>query len=359
MSQAQAALKKRIFQLFHLSSERSKEGHLPLATQILEMAVLKLRHGIGPSYYHTAGFWRKEIPWRDKVNHLGSAAYLKQVDVLNPVRYQKLSQNKIAEKAILGLFRIPTPRFMGYLHPVVGRCASGYPLTSCADLERLIRSEPVEKICFKLIEGWGGRGFIAARVIREDSGIKLQGLFQSEVLSLQDFCEKVLEVHRKDGRVVEEYLEQHESYKVFNPSSVNTLRLWVIRSEDQPSKTIGGYLRMGRAGSLVDNQSSGGIVAPVDLDTGILYTAMDGNPTRKMYPVHPDHGAQIEGAKLDLWKEAKELGERTLMVFPNIHFAGFDIAMGMNGPAILELNVMPDLEGAAFVNLPTAALLRQ
>jgi hypothetical protein len=67
------------------------------------------------------------------------------------------------------------------------------------------------------------------------------------------------------------------------------------------------YLRIGRAGSLVDNHYSGGIVAPIDLETGSVHAAIDGLPERDVYTCHPDHGALIEGQRIPFFSEALSL----------------------------------------------------
>ena len=104
---------------------------------------------------------------------------------------------------------------------------------------------------------------------------------------------------------------------------------------------------------MVDNQSSGGIVAPINLETGVLAAAIDGLPTRESWSSHPDTGSPIEGQKPPFFEEAKKLAERCISCFPGLSFAGVDVAVGEEGPVIIELNVSPDREGAAFTDIPT------
>jgi glutathione synthase/RimK-type ligase-like ATP-grasp enzyme len=80
-------------------------------------------------------------------------------------------------------------------------------------------------------------------------------------------------------------------------------------------------------------------------------------PTRETYPVHPDNGAAIEGRRVPCWTEAKSLAEDCVTAFPELRFAGLDIAIGVDGPVVIEMNVFPDREGAAFVDMPTATIL--
>lgn len=345
-------------QLALLTRRRSREGHLPVSSQIAEMLWLKLRRGIGPGYYHVAAFWRRDLPWAEKDGHLGAGEYLRRLAVLNPAEYRKLSQNKIAEKAILQLFGVPTPRFLGVFHPVLGRTPSGAPLRGAGDLARHLETERAARFCLKPVEGWGGMGFQALDVSRESEPITVTPLLGGRPLPLDQYVEEVLLRPDSEGWTLEEYLQQHERMRAFNPTSVNTIRLWVLRRDGERPAALGGYLRIGRAGALVDNQTSGGIIARIDPASGKLQAATNGHVDRPEYPVHPDHGATIEGETVPFWAEAVALAESTLALFPNIRFAGFDIALAPQGPVVIELNPSPDIQGAAEMQLALRSVLR-
>lgn len=337
-----------------LTLSRHREGHRHFLRQIVEMGLLFVLRGHGPGFYHMAGFWRREIPWKDKWNHLNAREYRNKVSDLNPRTYHKISQHKVAEKGVLNLFDFPSAKFLGYIHPINGFDNQGNPLTNAADLTRKIEDWNLTRICFKEEEGHSGHGFRAINIVRQNDTYYFEDLNKLGVLlSIDDFCDNVLNTTTGGGAVIETYLEQHEWYTALNESSVNTLRLWVVQFDGEYPTTRLGYLRIGRAGSLIDNQSSGGIVAPIDLDTGIIRAAIDGRATHEKFAVHPDHGAQIEGGHLPLLAESMVLAERCLACFPYLRFAGLDIAVSKNGPVVVEMNVVPDREGGAFVDIPT------
>ena len=72
-------------QLLSLSVRRSREGHLSVGAQLLDMLWLKLRRGIGPGYYHVGAFWRREVSRAHKHAHLGSREYYQRLAELNPL----------------------------------------------------------------------------------------------------------------------------------------------------------------------------------------------------------------------------------------------------------------------------------
>lgn len=358
----QKPLLQRIAQYLALMSQRAREGHLSVSKQLAEMTGLALLTGNGPGYYLTAGFYQRNISWRDKTMHLGSGAYRDRLSVLNPVSLRIFTQNKLVEKSLLTTLGFPTPRFVGVLHASLGRTASGRELRDPAQFAALIQAYRERTLVFKLLHGWAGQGFIAARV--EDlNGVphlkSLRSESNSTPIPVDAFYRTLLAEQGSAGRLIEEYFYQHPDLASFNPSSVNTCRIWVAKEKGGRGRVVLAYLRIGRGGSLVDNQSAGGIVAAIDLETGVTAAAIDGLPQRVSFKCHPDHGAPILGRSIPFWNEAKALAENCVTAFPGLQFAGTDVAIGANGPVIIELNASPDREGAAFVGIPSSLIVPQ
>src|SRR5439155_15525718 len=182
-----------------------------------------------------------------------------------------------------------------------------------------------------LIEGHSGHGFVSAQVIRAPDGLRLQPLNSGVGMTPEQFVAEVLDLRPGNPLLVEEYLLQDPAWARFNASSVNTVRPWTVFRHGQ-AITLFAYFRMGRRGSLVDNIWAGGLVASVDLSTGRLSAAHDGEPTRRTFSVHPDTGAQIEGAVLPRFHEVQELAGRCVTVFPHLNFSRLDIAISPTGP---------------------------
>lgn len=320
--------------------------------QMAEMAALYLRRGIGPGFYQLAGFWRRDVPFRDMLRYMNAREYARAVDRLNNPAYQKLSQSKVVEKAILRLYGIPATRLLGVLAPgPAGRSVTGDPLQTLEDLHAFLTAIAPRRICFKANEGWGGSAFRAISATMENGTVVIRDLQDGSLLQLPEFYQS-LGLTKKRIRVIEEMMEQHPALAAFNPSSVNTMRLWVI-DHGQGPRTRLAYLRIGRAEALVDNHTSGGILAPIDMTTARLGPATDGTAAHRLFSTHPDNGASIEGVTLPLFEDAKLLAERCLAVFPHINFAGIDVAMTPDGPVIVEMNVVPDMVGSARVGIPT------
>jgi Sugar-transfer associated ATP-grasp len=321
------------------------------------MAALRVLRGVGPGYYHMAGFWRRNLSWDDKAGQLSLREHRRVLDSLNPANYRKLSQNKIAEKAILSLFSLPTPRFLGRLAKDNGMDYLGRPLHTASELATLIRTENVDRLVFKEIEGWGGKGVKIAK-LRLSGEILCAPINREDYGPLPEFCESVLGLSGGGDWLVEEYFKQHSVMAQLNPTSVNTVRIWILERSATESVVVTAHARIGRGNMIIDNASSGGIVVPIDLSTGVLRAARDADADWQLYPRHPDHGAPIQGIALPYWNHVQSMAKRALGVFPHLHFAGLDVAIGEAGPVILELNVCPDRRAAAFTDCPTARLLK-
>lgn len=347
----------KLSQIIRMSRRRAGEGELGVSRQLAEMAALRLLHGVGPLYYQMAGFWRRGLSWRDKTSQLSAREYRRRIDLLNPPTYRKLSQNKIPEKAILALFGIPTSRFLGRLQARVGCEPDGRPLKGAADLGRFVAARGHDRLVFKPVEGWGGKGVhIPGIEYGPAVGFREPGI--DGLLNVEEYCTRVLELHKGTDWIVEEYFVQHPVVSALNPSSVNTIRIWVLDRADRGHEVLAAILRIGRAGMVVDNTSSGGIAAPIDLERGRLGPARDLLPEYNVYVDHPDHGARIEGVVLPFWGDVRQLAIRALAAFPGLRFAGLDVSIGPNGPVVQELNVSPDREHAVITGSPTAVLLK-
>ena len=332
-----------------LRNNNSGLAYLPFWRQLLEMAALFLIRGIGPGYYLQARWWRTAVPFSDKWDHVNKKEYNAFIDRWNLPGYQKSSQHKVIEKAILQLTSVPTPEFIGFLHPQRGACADGTPLRGLADLEALCRRLMGQKVCFKLVEGYGGAGFAAFEIGEADGRPVFVHPVTAVVTPVADWHARIEK--NADGYIVEHYLVQHPVLSGIHANSVNTLRIWLYQARGE-CRIAGAFLRVGRKGSMVDNTSGGGIFCPVDLATGVISHAANAKNPLDTMTAHPDTGGQISGVQLPYWKECQDVAMRALQAFPHVNIAGVDVAIATDGPRMIELNVRPDQSGCARLTLP-------
>ena len=256
------------------------------------------------------------------------------------------------------MFNVPSSKFLGWLHPQHGRDCFGKPLRSASDITRLLQENNVDQFCIKALEGWGGSQFQAVACSRGVKGMYISPIFSEKRTSIDEFFATV--ACSPDGLLLEAYIAQHPVMMALNESSVNTIRMFVacsLQPLDKTPSVVGAFVRIGRVGSLVDNTTSGGLAAVVNLESGRLDKAQYKLPHPEFYSKHPDHGRDIEGVVLPYWEEAKDLVTATLSLFPRMKFGGFDVAITETGPVVVELNVEPDKSGLARIGVPTNYLL--
>lgn len=131
-----------------------------------------------------------------------------------------------------------------------------------------------------------------------------------------------------DGIILEEVLQNHKEFLKFNESSLNSVRVATIRLDTEVVVSF-AYARFGRKGSCVDNAFLGGIIANVDIETGVITNAKD--EKGKEYIYHPDSNCRFIGYEIPMWEEAKALVKELAQVIPENRYTGWDIAFIKDG----------------------------
>ncbi|PCJ93822.1 MAG: hypothetical protein COA46_02055 [Porticoccaceae bacterium] len=317
--------------------------------QIFELVALFCRSRLGPGYYFKAQMCSRNYRFLEVMGFLSLRQYERQVYRLNNRLYHKCSQNKSVEKAILSTYGIPTPELLGHFHGIRGLTTQGDGFRTKVQLQELLYQQSVgDRLCFKLIDGWGGIGFRAIECLPGKRFLDLQSQKESDFNDLY----QSLGSPEKEGLIIERYLEQHPVFASFNPSSVNTCRV-LLRVKEGEVICLSTYLRVGRTGSLVDNSTSGGVIFPIDKMTGIMKPGFTKHDRGNFYDVHPDSGVRMNGEKLPCFDEGMILAKKAILVFPGINFAGVDLAFSKDGPVILEINIQPDYNDFADTSLPS------
>ena len=143
--------------------------------------------------------------------------------------------------------------------------------------------------------------------------------------------------------ICEELIIAHPAIRQLNPDSVNTVRLSTF-FDGRKVRMHWPFMKIGRAGSFVDNGGAGGILVAIDEEKGtFVSTGIDEACTR--YTSHPDNGTVFQGFQLPNWDDALELGRKIAMCalewIPDVRFIGWDITCNAEGRWVV-------IEGNAF-----------
>jgi hypothetical protein len=144
-------------------------------------------------------------------------------------------------------------------------------------------------------------------------------------------------VSKEEPWLLQKKVEQHPTLAALHASSVNTARLMTVRNDDGDVVILGAALRIGRGTSEADNTSAGGIATHIDLATGTCGPATSRLSVRPISK-HPDTRYPIDGLTLPYWPLVKETALKAHRLLPFARSLGWDIAFGVEGPLILEVN---------------------
>lgn len=194
----------------------------------------------------------------------------------------------------------------------------------CKNLERVIIKPSKES------KGHGVQVFSAKDGVTNLGGKTVASLFEE---------------YKKDF-LIQEVVKQHKDMAALNPTSVNTMRILSYRS-DMEVLIVYSVVRIGRKGSVIDNQCAGGISTTIDKDGRLGKDAFGGYSADNIQMT--DSGVVLEGYQLPSYNKAIEMVKRLHLKLPFFNLVGWDVAIQEDGePVLIEFNTNPGLSQSAF-----------
>lgn len=146
-------------------------------------------------------------------------------------------------------------------------------------------------------------------------------------------------LHKSRDWFLSEYIRQADYLDQIYSGTANTVRMIVLRRpEDHKFKIFFAVQRIGTSRTVpVDNGSRGGLVAKIDLQTGVLSEARSLHDLA-VHEVHPDSGSPIRGVKLPNWESLQQQVLALSDRFPYLSFIAWDILVTEDGFAVIEAN---------------------
>ncbi len=143
----------------------------------------------------------------------------------------------------------------------------------------------------------------------------------------------------REGYIIQKYVAQHPRLAALHSHSVATLRLVTINSGKE-IVLFESCLKMGAGKLIVSNFAAGGLIGEIDRATGKLMRDFYGNPTHGGGRVqrHPDSGIMFEGFEVPFYFEAVAMAKALHRRLYGLRSIGWDIAIGPDGPIIIEGN---------------------
>ena len=140
----------------------------------------------------------------------------------------------------------------------------------------------------------------------------------------------------KKDYVIQEVLEQSEFMAMFNPSSINTIRISTyLRSNE--AVVLTAILRIGREGMDVDNTSSGGIVVTIESNGKLKKQAFNkfSSSVEKLI-----NNVSLDKFCIPKYDNVKKKVQELHLQIPYFRVISWDIALDKNDdPVLIEMNV--------------------
>jgi hypothetical protein len=177
----------------------------------------------------------------------------------------------------------------------------------------------------KSTRGHEGQGF--AIVERSRTGFALNGKPTT--------MEGILAHIGRSYYVIAPRIEQAEYARQIFPHSVNTIRVMTMIDVDTGKVTIPYAIhRVGvYATAPIDAFFAGGIVAPVDLETGELGAVVTQlvNGKRRILDTHPETDAVIRGVRVPHWQKVREELLALAEQLPFLPWVAWDVVITDDG----------------------------
>lgn len=196
---------------------------------------------------------------------------------------------------------------------------------------RLLAPEVADRpLILKPARGEGGRGVRGVNAVQSKDRAALEAALRREFRG----C--------KGPWLIQERLFPHPALEPLALGALATARITTILNEAGEPEVASAILRFpSDPAVIVDNMKVGGLLSPIDLETGQLGIACQGYGGGD-HVVHPVTGAPIEGQFLPDWKEAKELAIKAhRSAFGDYVLIGWDVGLSPDGPLLVEGNAKP------------------
>ena len=175
-------------------------------------------------------------------------------------------------------------------------------------------------------------------------GVQLMN-FSNGVNEKGESIEQVFKQYKEDF-LFQKRVHQHKDMAALNPTSLNTIRVLSYRSGLEVL-IIYSVVRIGRKGSVVDNQSAGGISTTISKEGKLGKVAFGGYSTDNI--LETDTGIVLEDYQIPSYDKAIEMVKRMHMNLPYFNIIGWDLAIEEDGsPILIEINTNPGLSQSAF-----------
>lgn len=307
----------------------------PRMRRVVEQCRLLVSNAITGEDYYNHGLYRSSMSWQDKRTFLGYFQQSRYYQAINPPVYDILARDKALFHTMADALGIPCPEIVATLSPGNGP-SFGPTLKSCDDLAAFLSVPGRAHLFLKPVDGGLGEGALAIGERLGDAPA-WRRLPSRDSISLDEVIRHVKSAGPGARFLVQRLLRPHPVMAEIVPDVCPTVRIMTLVADS--IVVIGAVLRLGSGDSPTDNLSGGGVVVPIDPESGRLGVAvhiLDGVPVRGR--CHPVSAVEITGRVLPHWPQIVALARESAARMPYQRCLGWDIAVTDGEPVVVEVN---------------------
>lgn len=167
-----------------------------------------------------------------------------------------------------------------------------------------------------------------------------KGVFRYDTADVVDWTAFRDELRDKGQRLIEQPIVQHPYLSEYCAGTVNTTRVATFFDGSEVHVLMAAQ-KFGR-GAVSDQFTWGGFYTMIDED-GRSFGPGHTGKHKSRYETHPDSGASIIDFRVPMWDQIIELVDRAAREVPTVPYVGWDVAVGPEGPMLIEGNWTPGL----------------
>lgn len=321
-----SSLRKRVLDFNHVMNSRNKVKALMRNIEVSKLSRNEIKEA--KSFFKSRGYKLNHTEWHTFYKSMNGEFHKDYIPLglfktkISPKLNEKIQWPALLDKNII--YRI----FKGFELPkrIVQNINGFYYIND----QPATFDKAVNEICKNgnqliikpSIDSGGGKKVVAFEVIGNKTSHKN--------LSIED----LLKLYKKDF-IVQEFLEQSETMRKLNPSSLNTLRV-ISYLNGNGVNILSTTARVGGLNSRTDNYSSGGILCGVD-DYGRIKTK--GYSKKGVALDQTFSGVKLIGYTVPNYNLVVDMVKSIHVIIPYFKLVSWDIAINKNNkPVLVEYN---------------------
>ncbi|MFK7874299.1 MAG: sugar-transfer associated ATP-grasp domain-containing protein [Paracoccaceae bacterium] len=309
--------------------------------QLREMIALNRGPGkLALHEYVSTGAFDPDIAMADKKQYVGrTGSYLlnKAANNFDLTVSRGFVRDKALFTQLLHSVGIAATKTQALIHPQRGLgtipCLKGRE-----DVVDFLASRAVFPIFGKPVEGSGSIGSSLIQSVDASQGRLRLGNGQD--VDLNAFAQELIADY-PEGFILQSAIDQHSDLTRVIGTAIGTLRVVTLR-DHTGIKPLYTLWKIPSPDAMSDNYwQNGSMIADVTIDGQVGHCARGTGPNYHSLQRHPVSEIQFSNVRIPFWDKVLNTACAAHAVFPEFGVIGWDIALGQDGPIVVEANDNP------------------